>query len=391
MCALALPCLVPARRNNLTVGFFAPLPPAQTGVADYADALLHALRKHGTVKIDSAGDIALYHIGNNQLHSAIYDRALANPGVVVLHDAVLQHFFLGRFTAEQYVDEFVFNYGEWSHSLAEDLWQRRARSASDPRYFAWPMLKRIAAGARAIIVHNPSAAAIVLRHAPDARIIEIPHLFVKPDTPPEVDTLRFRVALGLHPRTLLAGVFGHQRESKRLPVVLRAIRRAWTAGADARLLIAGSFASSDLERSLEGQLSDPRIIRVGHLSEPDFWRYAAAVDLCINLRYPTAAETSGIAIRLMGIGKPVVFSDGAEIARIPDNACLRIETGPSEEEMLASYIIWLAGARETAEEIGRRAAAHIAAHHAPEKIGARYWEVLEAATNARPVRKATEP
>lgn len=358
----------------MTVGFFSPLPPAATGVADYAEALLGALRKQGDVKVDEPGDVALYHIGNNQLHSGIYDRALTHPGVIVLHDAVLQHFFLGRLTAEQYVDEFIFNYGEWTRSLAGDLWTHRARSAADPRYFAWPMLKRIATTARAIIVHNPAAAAIVLRHAPDARVVEIPHLFVKHQVPSTIDTLRFRHDLGLGPRTLLLGVFGHQRESKRLPAVLRALART---DADARLLIAGRFASSDLERSL--QLTDPRILRAGYLSEPDFWRYAAAVDLCINLRYPTAAETSGIAIRLMGIGKPVAFSDGAEIARIPQNACLRIETGPCEEELLADYITWLAADREAAEEIGRHAAAHISAHHAPEIVAARYWEVLNTA------------
>lgn len=183
----------------MTVGFFAPLPPARTGVADYAEALLRGLRTHGEVKVDEPGDVALYHIGNNQLHSPIYDRALTHPGIVVLHDAVLQHFFLGRFTAQQYVDEFIFNYGEWTRSLAEDLWANRARSAADPRYFAWPMLKRIATGARAVIVHNPAAASIVRRHAPDARIVEIPHLFVQPEIPSESDTLRLRASLGLGP------------------------------------------------------------------------------------------------------------------------------------------------------------------------------------------------
>jgi glycosyltransferase involved in cell wall biosynthesis len=369
----------------MTVGYFAPLPPAKTGVADYAEALLHALRKHGEVehgkvKIDARdADIALYHIGNNQLHGAIYDRALAHPGIVVLHDAVLQHFFLGRLTQQQYVDEFIFNYGEWTRSLAEDLWKYRARSAADPRYFEWPMLKRIASTARAIVVHNPAAAAIVHRHAPDARIVEIPHLFIAaPEAPSVVDTLRLRSQLEIAPRTLFIGAFGHQRESKRLPVVLRALERVWQSGADARLLIAGSFASSDLERSLAGQLSDPRVARIGYLPEPDFWRYAAAVDLCINLRYPTAAETSGIAIRLMGIGKPVIFSDGAEIARIPENTCLRIDTGPAEEELLAHYIAWLASDRGAAEEIGRRAAAHIAGHHALEQVAAQYWGLFVA-------------
>jgi hypothetical protein len=143
-----------------------------------------------------------------------------------------------------------------------------------------------------------------------------------------------------------------------------------------RLLIAGSFASSDLERSLAGQLSHPRILRAGYLTESDFWRYAAAVDLCINLRYPTAAETSGIAIRMMGIGKPVVFSEGAEVARIPENACLRVETGPAEEDLLANYIAWLACDRRSGEEIGKRAAEHIEANHKLESVAATYWEAL---------------
>jgi glycosyltransferase involved in cell wall biosynthesis len=364
----------------VTVGFFAPLPPARTGVADYADRLLGELRKHGTVKPNAPGDISLYHLGNNQLHGAIYDRALREPGVIVLHDAVLQHFFLGRLTSEQYVEEFVDNYGEWSRSLAEDLWKSRAASAADPRYFEWPMLKRIATGARAVIVHNPAAAAIVRKHHPDAPVIEIPHFSLPPaDLLPAADVLRFREQLGLGPRTLLAGVFGHLRESKRLPVILRAIDRAWNAGADVRLLIAGAFASTDLERSLAEQLSDSRILRVGYLEEPDFWKYAAATDLCLNLRYPTAAETSGIAIRLMGLGKTVVFSDGDEIARIPQNACLRIAIGPSEEEQLASFLLWFAKDRRPVEEIGRRAAAHIATHHSLESAAALYWKALESA------------
>jgi len=106
------------------------------------------------------------------------------------------------------------------------------------------------------------------------------------------------------------------------------------------------------------------------------WRYAAATDLCINLRYPSAAETSGIAVRMMGIGKPVVFTASEALDRIPENACLRVPVGSDEEEMLAGYIAWLAANRSAAVEIGKRAAAHIREHHAPEKVASEYWSVL---------------
>jgi glycosyltransferase involved in cell wall biosynthesis len=362
------------------VGFFAPMPPAPTGVADYASALFGALRKHGSVELNDAGaEVALYHVGNNHLHREIYARAIEHPSVTVLHDAVLHHFFLGTLDERAYTGEFVLNYGEWSRGMGEELWRHRARSATDPRYFDYPMLKRIATQSRAMVVHNPAAAAAVRRHVPSARrtrIFEIPHLFVAPELPDATETLRFRTSLGLGPRTLLVAVFGHMRESKRLPAIVRAMNNAWNAGADARLLVAGSFASADLERAAPSLLADARILRTAYLPEPDFWRYAAAADVCVNLRFPTAGETSGIATRLMGIGKPVVFTGGEEIARIPENACLRVDAGAAEEEMLEGIIVWLARDREAAAEIGKRAARHIAAEHDLEKVAAKYWEVL---------------
>jgi glycosyltransferase involved in cell wall biosynthesis len=368
----------------VNVGFFAPMPPAPTGVADYASALFNALREHGSAERapdsvelnDGRAEVALYHIGNNHLHREIYAQAIEQPGVAVLHDAVLHHFFLGTLDESAYMEEFVLNYGEWSRGMAEELWRNRARSATDPRYFDYPMLKRIATRSRAIVVHNPAAAAAVRRHAPGASIVEIPHLFIARELPDAAETLRLRASLGLGPRTLLVGVFGHMRESKRLPAIVRAMHKAWNAGADASLLIAGAFASTDLDRAAASLLQDSRILRTGYLPEPDFWRYAAATDVCVNLRFPTAGETSGIATRMMGIGKPVVFTASEEIARIPENACLRVDAGAAEEEMLEGIIMWLARDCEAGTEIGKRAARHIAAEHAIEIVAAKYWEVL---------------
>ena len=363
----------------MKVGFFAPLPPAPTGVADYAVVLLGALRRFGDVTPNAENaDVALYHIGNNHLHCDIYGQALNNQGVVVLHDAVLQHFFLGTLDRERYIEEFVYDYGEWNRGLAENLWANRARSAADPRYFEYPMLKRLVCVSRAIIVHNPAASRIVREHNSRACVVEIPHFFELPPLPDPVEILRFRDRLGIWSATLLVGVFGHLRESKRLPVTLRAMERVWQAGADAKLLVQGAFASADLERALGRQLENhPNILRIGFLEQADFWKWAAATDVCVNLRFPTAAETSGIAVSLMGIGKAVVFSSGEEIARIPENACLRVDGDSAEEETLADYLRWLSADRGAAIEIGRHAAEHIRQEHALDKVAKEYWRVLE--------------
>ena len=359
----------------MKVGFFSPLPPASTGVADYSAALLPLLREFATVDVSPEKcDVALYHVGNNGLHREIYQRAIARPGIVVLHDAVLQHLLLGTLDEDQYVEEFAYNYGEASRAQGRQLWQQRARSGADARYFAHPMLKRIAAVSSAIIVHNPAAAALVHKHTPHTPVVEIPHLFEAPDLPSAEDTRLFRESLGIGEQTLLIGTFGHQRETKRLSVLLRAFERAGRI--DARLLVSGDFVSRTLESAVAPLLDHPRVLRTGYLPEAELWRYAAATDLCINLRYPSAAETSGIAIRMMGIGKPVIFTAGEALDRIPENACLRVSVGSDEEEMLAGYISWLAANRSAAVAIGKRAAAHIREHHAPENVARQYWEVL---------------
>jgi glycosyltransferase involved in cell wall biosynthesis len=362
----------------VTAGFFAPLPPARTGVADYAAALLAELRRHGPVEISPERcDAALYHLGNNALHAAIYRRALERSGVVVLHDAVLHHFLLGQLEEAAYTEEFVYNYGEWTRGLARELWRGRAASGSDCRYFEYAMLRRAAERARAVVVHNPAAAEAVARHAPEARVVEIPHLFQAPAAlPTAAEMERYRQRLGIAPGAFLFGVFGYLRESKRLITVLEALAEVRRERPQAALLVAGQFASADLERAVESLLRAPGIVRLPYLEEREFWLAAGAVDACINLRDPAAGETSGIAIRLMGIGKPVLVSDGGECARFPEDACIRIARAAAERDSLCRHMILLTSFSEVARAIGSRGAAHIRDHHGVESIGKRYWDLL---------------
>ena len=355
----------------LKVGFHSPLPPARTGVADYSAALLTALRARGTVEVSPArADVHLYHIANNVLHRDIYARALDRPGVVVLHDALLQHLFMGSLDETAYADEFVFNYGEWSRDLALDLWRGKASSGLRPAYYQYPMLKRLAERSLAVIVHNPAAARIVRQHAPKTPVVEIPHLFAQAPLPPPAEFVRLR------PAAFVFGIFGYLRESKRVMTTLRAFARVRAARPNTALLVAGQLVSPDLVRAIDPMLRDPGVHRLGHLRDNDFWRVAAATDACISLRYPTAGETSGIAIRFMGIGKPVIVSSGEETARYPQDACLRVDAGAGEEEMLSNYMLLLRHLSGLGPEIGRRASEHIRRWHSVERVATLYWETL---------------
>lgn len=361
----------------MKVGFHSPLPPAPTGVADYAAALFSELRRFGTVEAGAErADIHLYHLGNNGLHAAIYRRALERPGVVALHDGVLHHLLMGILEREAYVEEFVYNYGEWGRDTAVDLWEGRAGSAGDAVYFRFPMLRRIAERSLAVVVHNPAAARMVREHAPAARVFQVPHLWREAPPVAEAERFRLRQRLGIAANAFVFGVYGYLRETKRIPAVLRAFQRAKRRELQAALLVAGRFVSPQLERALEPELKSAGAIRVDWVPSGAFHRLIAIADAAINLRYPAAGETSGIAIQLMGMAKPVIMTDCEETSSFPADTCLKVLPGLAEEDELAHYMVLLVADRRLAAETGGRAQAHIRTRHGLTEAAEAYWRIL---------------
>ena len=366
----------------MILGWQAPLKGSPTGVADYADTLGRALERLRSLHLTAgAAPVHVYHLGNNKLHTEIYARSLQTPGILVLHDAVLQHLMLGTRTREEYIAEWVHNYGVWRRELGEDLWESRARSAVDPRYFNFPMLRSAVESALAVIVHNPGAAAIAQAHGAK-KIFTIPHFYESMPIPvADSEVLRFRQRLGIDPAAILFGVFGYLRETKRIPACIEAFRRLNKVLPRTALLLAGDPVSGDLRRLLAAEAAHPNIYRTGHLSERDLGLAAAAVDCCLNLRYPGAGETSGVAIRLMGIGKPVIAMDTAENSAIPASALLRVKPGVAEVAELFDHMILVAKFPEIARAAGTEAQLHIRKCHNLETVVGQYWEALCAVTS----------
>jgi hypothetical protein len=78
----------------------------------------------------------------------------------------------------------------------------------------------------------------------------------------------------------------------------------------------------------------------------------------------------------MGIGKPVIVSSGEENVRYPEAACMRVDSGPAEEEMLAESMLSLRLLAGLGTEIGRRAAEYVRQWHSVERVAGLYWETL---------------
>src|SRR5438045_8722627 len=84
----------------MRLAFFPPLPPANSGIADYSAAVLEHLDKSLEVETFTAKpasfdasrfDICVYQLGNNPYHGFVHEMAMDPPGAVVMHDAKLHH------------------------------------------------------------------------------------------------------------------------------------------------------------------------------------------------------------------------------------------------------------------------------------------------------------
>ena len=331
-------------------------------------------------------DVALYHMGNSGLHGSIYEAALAKPGVVVLHDALLHHFALGWFSRKDYVNEFVYNYGEWSRDRAEELWSQRRVSAGDPRYFRHALLRRLVERSLSVIVHNPAAARMAREAVPTGNgsvpIHEIPHFIETPTEIPQDERLSIRSELGVAKSEVLISCLGYLRPAKRVRTLLDATE---LLSASYRLLLAGEFSTPEYEESLSPRMESERVIRLPHLEESKFEQLLCATDIGVNLRFPSAGETSGLVMRMMAHGTPVVVTRNEENSGFPDDAVIRIDPGEPETEMLACYLQWLAEDSGARRHYGGNGRAYVTGSHALEAVARHYTTVLETCAARRSV------
>jgi len=78
----------------------------------------------------------------------------------------------------------------------------------------------------------------------------------------------------------------------------------------------------------------------------------------------------------MGSGKPVFLTDSPECARFPEDACIRIPSGPAERESLRLHMILVSSMSDVVRAIGHRGASHIQTHHRVEAVSKQFWDLL---------------
>jgi uncharacterized protein YbaR (Trm112 family) len=161
---------------------------------------------------------------------------------------------------------------------------------------------------------------------------------------------------------------------------LRALRRIVRHIPTALLLIAGSVApGAALDDDIEYLGLSRHVRMLGYVPDAIARTVAAASDACVNLRYPTAGETSASLLRLLGAGRPVIITDDGPNAEYPDEVALKVPVDRVEEETLAELLNALHADPELARARGNVARQYVAEQHSMGAAVASYRSAILAA------------
>jgi glycosyltransferase involved in cell wall biosynthesis len=376
------------------VAYHSPLPPQRSGISDYSALLLPELSRRLDVAVARPGrrgavrgaDVALYHVGNDpDAHGWILEALRRRPGVVVLHEFVLHHLIAGMTLARRDVTQYLAAMEREAglpgrllglgvaDGCIPPLWETR------PEDFALAGL--VLDSATGLVVHSRYVEERAREAGYEGPVWRIPHpAWPRPEVP--------RAELEGDP---LIACLGHLNPAKRVPQVLEAFARLRERRPGARLVLAGAAAPRlDLDARLRrlGLDGDPAVIREGYVDEPRLWALLQACDVCVSLRSPTMGETSGIALRAMSVGRPLVVSDVGWFAELPDSFALKVAADAGEVETLAGALERLAGDPGERARLGEAARAHAGSEHALPRVADLYAAALEEAAGGPAVAEA---
>ncbi len=413
----------PAPDVPLALDYLSPLPPVRSGIADYSLDLLPHLAARADVRVlalagqpvapevraawhpepsDRAGEggrLPLYHMGNNRYHFDVLHLALERPGVVVLHDLFLHHLrlddTLGRERGREDFDLYCRLLGQdegWIGQAAALV--KRWSAYGQAPVFGLPARRTLLRCQRGVLVHGAWAARELAEDDPDLRVRAVPMGIPVPEAADAEAGRRFRARYGLPLDAPLLGSFGFQTPIKRTGSVIEAL--AAPGLERVHLLVVGESSGLDIEELARVAGVADRVTHLGFLPFDQFEAAIAASDLCLNLRYPTAGETSASLLRVLAVGRPAIVSDYAQFAELPDEIALKVPPGEGEAAALAAALRDLLARPERLRAMGEAAREHVRIHNAPEAAAeaivaaCREWRDLPP-VESDPVRPAAVP
>ena len=440
--------------DAVRIAWFSPFPPVKTGIAGRSAELVDMLRER-TYVIDAYTearahdfpwrrrlepyDLAVYQFGNSSHHDYEWPYALRYPGLVVLHDTHLHHARAALLLREKRVDDYRAEF-RWSEpDVSPDAAEMAVAGFDSTLYYDWAFVRSLVEASRLVAVHGRAAREDLIEtlsttsaspsdftsRVVSIRLGEGVRVSAEREARARQDV---RAKYGIAPDAVLFGCFGGLTPEKRLSQTIAAFRALQPYAPDARLLLAGAAAAhfdvaAELGhgiqaeerhgiRSTHGDASDEihsvhgseidGITLAGYLETDDeLTDHIAACDVILNLRWPTARETSGPWLRALAAGKPTVITDLVHLADVPslDPRTWTVRPPTSdlhppisvaidildEDHSLRLAMRRLAGDAQLRARLGSAARAYWSREHSVEGMADDYERIMrEAAARADP-------
>jgi glycosyltransferase involved in cell wall biosynthesis len=339
--------------NKRRISFFTPLPPLQSGIADYSLDIIKALSLYCLIDvfIDTGYKIncslpdtvnvfphtefkhrtnqyekIVYQLGNSDFHVYMWDYIQTYPGIIVLHDFNLHGilynvcFGYGKTNFDMYRNALQYDFDTATvDTYINDL----ASGICGPKYYDMEVNGFLTNYADMIIVHSHASKIKLLESDISKNIDVIQHYcYIKSQINTEELKIKYDLA-----NTMVFAAFGQVHFTKRVVPIIKAFKKLTEIYDNIKLIFAGRLlepSDKDMDIILaENGLLD-KVITTGYIDLETMEEYMDLSDICLNLRHPYNGETSGSLMRLLGKGKPVIINDVGSFGELPDGAVLKI-------------------------------------------------------------------
>ena len=390
---------------RVKINFFSPLPPTRSEIARLTTNLLPLLAEnaelvvwssepqwdpraeiHATVRHYDAGhppwrtineaDVTFYQMGNDpRYHHAIWRTSRQHPGIVILHDLMMQHFFSGLvfhnlgLSRREYLELIERHHGAPGRVLAES--HLHGLLSTEELGRQCPLTGAATENALAVIVHSEAAYRVVSREMPTAYL----PLCVCAPAPAEKPAQRSSDSRQQPYRISLFGFLGPNR---RLPVLLRAL--ANFAQLDRfRLDIYGTIDGEEKIQQLICRLGLGDLVTMhGFVHQDELEEALRRTDLVVNLRNPSMGEASASQLHLWQYGLPALVSRAAWYETLPANTVAFVRPDHEAEDIQAHLAAFLDDP-EKYRELGRNGRQHVTQNHSMETYARSLLEVAKRA------------
>lgn len=404
--ALVERAAAPAPEEKPRLAYVSPLPPQQSGIADYSAELLAVLEAdydidlivdapeqvsgalaamfpiHGPAWLQANArqfERVLYHFGNSDAHQYMFPLLRAVPGIVVLHDFFLSN-VIDNMEYHAHVPEAFFKALFYSHGYQGLLEHKVA--GRNPTLWKFPLNKEVLDLATGVIVHSPYPRQLADRwygehYATRWRTVPLLRSAVAAaDARPQA-----RAGLGLADDVFLICSFGMVGSSKlndRLLAAFCALPPDQRTGA--RLVYVGADDPSAygiaFHAAVAASGASAQVHVTGFIDADQYRQYLDAADVAVQLRGLSRGETSASILDCLLHGLPTIINANGANASLPDDVLVKLPDQFQQGELdEALALLQRDGAAR--RRLADAARAHVARCHAPAQVGPLYVDAIE--------------